>query len=565
MGKRLIVVLGGLFFAIQFLYAGTGIYRSLATPTSASEPGWEAADQDGRVFVTRVESASWELKPGDEVISVQGAQYKTSSELIRSLRQLEPGEQYTMIVRRDGQPWRLTLRTMAIPLLWIAPVRGAMAIILALFLITGLGVFVLKPYDRQALLLALMFGALTGAIPLLSSADLPVWFAYVAFFTRMALLFAAPIMFHFFLTFPETSPLIRRFPRFQLYLYVPYVVTFVPFAALVLFAGALPNSNTLVGRVLERLGQTGSMLIPLYVAGGLLSLLVNYKQADRTSKRKMRVVVAGSIAGFLPALLCVAAIQVFDLSKTNPALLEWCALAALLAFPLFPLSFAYAIVRHQVIPVRLILRRGVRYIFVSQGSIVLEMVAVFLSLTFLLYSFFNYFKTSSGLEIGVISGVVSIVVWEFTGLLHRRVIAPAIDRRFFRQAYNAQQVLSELGIAMRAVTDVREMGRLASNKIQDALHTESITILQAESESDDFVPITFWTPQGSMPTDRSLTLPADGYCAGRLKYYQTPLVVDPRDQRSWTRYLIASANRGDRQNRIEQETLRSEEHTSELQ
>src|SRR5262249_40868077 len=108
--------------------------------------------------------------------------------------------------------------------------------------------------------------------------------------------------------------------------------------------------------------------------------------------------------------------------------------------------------------------------------------------------------------------------------------------------------------AMRAVTDVREMGRLASSKIQEALHTESITILLAESESDDFVPITFWTPQGGMPADRSLALPADGYCAGRLKYYQTPLVVDPR---SWTRYLIASADRGDRQNRIEQETLKT--------
>jgi len=153
--------------------------------------------------------------------------------------------------------------------------------------------------------------------------------------------------------------------------------------------------------------------------------------------------------------------------------------------------------------------------------------------------------------------VVSIVVWEITGLLHRRVIAPAIDRRFFRQAYNAQQVLSELGIAMRSVTDVREMGRLAASKIQDALHTESIRILLAESESDDFIPMTFWTPDGGRPADRDLVLPADGYCAGRLRYYQTPLIVDARDQRSWTRYLIASADRGERQNRVEQETLKA--------
>src|SRR5262249_52076642 len=120
-----------------------------------------------------------------------------------------------------------------------------------------------------------------------------------------------------------------------------------------------------------------------------------------------------------------------------------------------------------------------------------------------------------------------------------------------------------LGTAMRAVTDVREMGRLASSKIQEALHTESITTLLADSESDDFVPITFWTPQGSMPADRSLALPAEGYCAGKLKYYQTPVVVDPRDHRSWTRYLIASADRGDRTNRMEQTTLKAT-HTAML-
>jgi len=203
------------------------------------------------------------------------------------------------------------------------------------------------------------------------------------------------------------------------------------------------------------------------------------------------------------------------------------------------------------------LRRGVRYVFVSQGSIVLEMVAVFLSLIFLLYSFFTYLKTTSTLEIGVISGVVSIVVWEFTGLLHRRVIAPAIDRRFFRQAYNAQQVLSELGIALRSLTDVREMGRLAGNKIQDALQTENVTFLLAEPESSDFTPITLWTPGGSRPVNPRLVLPGGGYCAERLNSYQTPLVIDPRDQRAWSRYLIASADKDAETNRIEQETLKA--------
>src|SRR4029077_12663872 len=99
---------------------------------------------------------------------------------------------------------------------------------------------------------------------------------------------------------------------------------------------------------------------------------------------KMRVVVAGSVGGFLPIFLTVGLFILFDLRRTSPAVGRGLIITALLAFPLFPLSFAYAIVRHQVIPVRLILRRGVRYLLVSRGFIIVQALVVFGILSFLL-------------------------------------------------------------------------------------------------------------------------------------------------------------------------------------
>src|SRR5260370_12440985 len=98
MGKRLIIVLGGLFFAVQFLYAGTSIYRSLGTAPSTSEPGWEAADRAGHVFVAYVDSESRGLKPGDEVVAAEGIQFRLSSELTEPLRRLEAGAPYQIII-----------------------------------------------------------------------------------------------------------------------------------------------------------------------------------------------------------------------------------------------------------------------------------------------------------------------------------------------------------------------------------------------------------------------------------------------------------------------------------
>src|SRR5262249_44160588 len=121
-----------------------------------------------------------------------------------------------------------------------------------------------------------------------------------------------------------------------------------------------------------------------YFAGGLLSLFVNYRQAGRASRRRMRVVVAGSVAGFLPTFLVVGFAVIFNLPRANSQFAQWLFLAAFLSFPRFLLSFAYAIVRHQIIPVRLIVRRSVRYLLVSRGFIIVQAAVVFAVLSFLL-------------------------------------------------------------------------------------------------------------------------------------------------------------------------------------
>src|SRR5262249_43230972 len=366
----------------------------------------------------------------------------------------------------------------------------------------------------------------------------PGWVVGLMTVTKVISLFLCPVFVHFFLTFPEPSPLLRRFPRLEYYVYLPFALTELPFYVGAILVGALsPDSLPAFESRFAFLGRIGGFLVVTYIAGGLLSLLANYRQASRPARRKMRVVVAGSIAGSLPPLLLIEVSALFDLPKTNSALLPWLGSIVFVCTPLFPLSFAYAIVRHQVIPIRLMLRRGVRYVFVSQGSIVLEMVAVFLALIFLLYSFLNYLQTTSVLVIGVVSGVVSIVVWEITGLLHRHVIAPAIDRRFFREAYNAQQVLADLGSALRSMTDVQEMASLACTRIQDALHTENVRIFFREdptgryscAASSEFLGVGDPVQSGR----QDLTLPADSIAVDRLLLSSSPLAVDFDDPRSW--------------------------------
>ncbi|MGH9764605.1 MAG: hypothetical protein ACREAC_27535, partial [Blastocatellia bacterium] len=445
------------------------------------------------------------------------------------------------VVDRGSRVYVFTLRTDSVPLVRITMTLIALAVILGIFLITGFAVFILKPYDKQALLLSLMFGMIIAYIPLHSAHTPPSWLAVVIGVSRILSLFAWPIFFHFFLIFPEPSTLLKRFPRLELYLYIPYSLTFAPADAYEILRGFAPRSLPPPGPLLSRLGDLGGRLIVLYIAAGLLLLLYNYKQANWASRRRMRVVVAGSIAGFMPILLVGSAFELFGIPR-DPVVVRWIGALLLCSFPLFPLSFAYAIVRHQVIPVRLMIRRGVRYVFVSQGSIVLELVAVFASLAFLLYSFFTYLDTRSGLEIGIISGVVSVVVWEATGILHRKVIAPAIDRRFFRQAYNAQQIISDLGSALRSMADIEEMTDLAGGKILDALNTENVAFFLLDEPSGNYRCVARCEWQGKVTHDgESLAVSSGGPVIDRLARAQAPLTVDFEDSTSWVYRIALSA------------------------
>ena len=538
-------ILAGTLFALFFANGGVSVYRSLASFGEASDPGWRISQRGGRVVVASVKpaGAASALRPGDEIVALNGEPVLGALQA-EFFERLPPGSHYAVAVRRDGEPLEFTLRTEPLALsLWMLQLMETF-FIPAIFFATGFAVFLLRPDDKQALLLALMFGMFNGLIGYPAPRGLPWAVAVVMVVARAISSFFWPLFLHFFLIFPEPSPALRRFPRLEYYLYLPHLLLLLPYFGVfsALTAVSLEQALAFAGRwPAWRWACLGA--VGVYVAGGLLSLVSNYRQAGRASRGKLRVVVVGSVAGFIPPFLLVAASLVFDLEQANQAAMQWVVLGVVGAFALFPLSFAYAIVRHQVIPVRLIIRRGVRYVLVSRGSVVLELIVVALVLTFVLQGLFRYLELSR-LVVGIWSGVISILVWGVVERLHRSVVAPAIDRRFFRRSYDAQQILSELGQALGRLTDMREMTRLASRKIQDALQTESVTIFLRDeragdyvcafsSEQDDDGQVTFGAAKG-------LILPHNAFVVERLRESAQPLAVDFDDPQNWVRALDAA-------------------------
>jgi len=559
MSKPVRLMAGGLFFALMFVFAGVNAYQNYIL--LGGDPGWRSTQLDGRVIVAEVdtEGPAAALHIRDEVVAVNGRLLKHALQANDVLR-VPPESDYSISIRRNGQLLGFRLRTTPFPYISLAIYRLLYLILPAIFLMTGLAVFVLKPHDKQAVLLAMMFGMFIPEGPLTSFEGLPWLLVSMVVLGGVISNFWGPVFFHFFQIFPEHSPLLRRFPRLEFYLYLPYLILFLPyFAAGSILLAIAPEQVLAFRQKFGFLNSAGVAVFSLYVAGGLLSLLINYRQASRASRRKMRVVVAGSIAGFVPSFLLTAAYFMGGPARISSAMMEVIALGSIFAFVLFPLSFAYAIVRHQVIPVRLIIRRGVRYVFVAQGSVVLELIAVFLVLMLLLNTVFTSLQVS-GLVMVVVSGLVSIAVWRLTNLLHRRVIAPVIDRHFFRRAYNAQQVLSELGDELRRISDLREMLALVSTKIQDALQTEDVTVFLLDEALGDYrcAASSQHIKDGhiTLTAARDVMIPAGAFVAARLRESAQPLTVDFQDPKSWAYALASADSMGNQTRQRECDTLR---------
>jgi serine phosphatase RsbU (regulator of sigma subunit) len=482
--------LGAIFFALMFGNLVVSVNSNLSR-FSGSYDGWVAPPlPDGRAEIVNVDQGgpSTELRLGDEFVSLNGLTLRDDPQILNNSRRVPPGTRYKMVVRRQGRLLEFDLATTAYPLgrrlISIADILSEL-----LFLLAGLIVFLLKPADRQAWLLALMLGSFSG---LFNSTlpPLPLAVSLMTAAARVAGILFLPAFCNFFLIFPERSPLLRRFPRLEQRLYWPTYVVLPWFAFTRLEtvfrayeqAGLFFRNSWLLKLPSVRLLSVTVALA--YLVGGLLALFVGYRLSGVAARRKLHVIAAGSGAGMFNLLLLVTWETFFR--ERFPGARDWIDAGLKFTLPLIPLSFAYAIIRHQVIPVSLIIRRGARYVLVSRGSIVLGVLIVGLTLAALLSTIFNRLQPSPIVN-GMVSAVVGVIAYNLFRSLHRRYLAPVIDRRFFRQSYDTRQIIADLTDSLRATTDLDHLLELVATKIQAALQTANVTVFLRDEATGDYL------------------------------------------------------------------------------
>ena len=120
-------------------------------------------------------------------------------------------------------------------------------------------------------------------------------------------------------------------------------------------------------------------------------------------------------------------------------------------------------------PVSFLIRQSVRYLLVSQVFVSSNLV-VLAALSFVLTGSRIAAIDEFGNRADIVASIfVTIATIALLTALNRQVMT-AIDRRFFREAYNSELILTELGEAIPPSRKTKHLVELVANKISDALH-----------------------------------------------------------------------------------------------
>jgi sigma-B regulation protein RsbU (phosphoserine phosphatase) len=412
------------------------------------------------------------LRAGDQITALNGRTLTSYSVFDELWTREHPGDAVDVTVRRAGEPRPLTFRVIfrsveagrAAKGVAQTSAREVLGFYPIFFVLVGFAVLFLRLDDSKAWLLALLFAGFVAVPGFNKQLALPgplptfTWLYRSIFCALIGALF-----YIFFARFPEKSPLERRAPWLK---WVALAST-----AFQIYPG-LPFGDarsTFVGNLIGDVGSAHLLLALLVL--GLISLLWNCYSAETSpeARRKSRVLLAGTVFGVFPLVLEHILI---DFSGYRPRF--WIDASLSLLVLLYPLSFAYSIVKHRVLEIPALLRRGARYVLVQRAYFLLLFCGALLTILLFTRFFSGFFADHSQFGMALSATFGLALVWVSRPLVKRGT--DRIDRAFFRSSYDARMILQDLGAKIRTVSDHRQLASELEHHLMQAFHPQSLAI-----------------------------------------------------------------------------------------
>jgi len=464
--KNALVVVFGLALA------SLGVYNIVLKATwSLMDDGvfWKTAPQG--LVATRVApggpGSRGGVWVGDILLAVDGEETLSRSALEATLGSRRTGDRVTYSLLRADERRTLDVTVRPLPQGNVSAFYY-LSLVGFFSLIVGTVVMLRRPADRSSLhfygVCVLFF--LVYSTSYTGKLTTPDWTLFWADY--LARLFLPVVFLHFCLTFPER----RRAQRLWLVpaLYMPALV----------LAGAAAMSQALFATG-EETGALWSIVAaidriqPLYFAvffAMAFAVLVDSYRRTRslTARRQIKWLVWGTGGGVVPFLAFYA--LPFALGRQPGMAME---LAGYVPLALIPLSLAYAVVKHRLMDVDLIVRRALG--FVLAMAVLVSLALLTAGLTDVLW------EEPHNTVIALLSTLVAVLL--FTPVKSR--VQEALERLFYRERYSSRKALVRLFEGLNADLDLERTSERLLQGVGAALGLREMALFLADPDGG-FVP-----------------------------------------------------------------------------
>jgi sigma-B regulation protein RsbU (phosphoserine phosphatase) len=422
------------------------------------------------------------IKEADIVVAINGKPFSATAVYGEAIAHAAAGDTMQVTVRTPGEPAPRTVNVTLQPHRHFLSSAGivmvvTLKIVMPLFcILLGFWVAAVRPRDPSAWLLVPVLLFLSTYY----NAGMESWgpgIRDLATIYRVAINSAWPLfMFLFGLYFPERS-LEREDPRWWRWTVAIYIPTMIVVALLTTIEqlGELENF-AVVARLSVFLESMNPLLFALtFVGVGSFFASMKIKSsmaASRDAKRRLNLVYAGATVALTP-LFILSVIQSFKRVPLEQIFPEWLVLGCLLMLMFFPVTLAYAIVVQRAMDVRVVIRQGLQYALARHGVLVMQIILTSIIVTAAV-------TLESGAERSRPQKIV-IISLSFVAILWLRKLSGSVrawvDRRFFRDAYNAEQILSGLSDEVRSIVETKPLLERVAQRIAESLHVPRVAVL----------------------------------------------------------------------------------------
>jgi sigma-B regulation protein RsbU (phosphoserine phosphatase) len=473
---------------------------------------------------------------GDRIEALNGAEYAGLSQWAAVLAESHPGDILDVDVSLpDGARKTLTLtlarppyafgKTSAMGYFWKEfLVVGLLPLIC---LLIGYWVVLSRPMDRNAWLLLVL---LTFPSVAFVNTGLSTGAAFILrnFWYQNLQLAVGPALLLFGVYFPERSRIDARARWIKwilLVLLAACMGVLYPEIYALYYGGGSGHFLTVASNAT---GETINALNLLFVLLFLLLTLDKLRTASTAdARRRLRVLTAGMAVGMGSLIVVFVALPHFGITG-NEVRFYWVRYIGAYLFMVAPLTLAYVVVVQRALDVRVLLRLGTRYALAKASLWVLQaaLLAV-IGFRLLLPALRDQQPTPAAI-FGSVAFLALVLAMRF-GVRNR--LQQWLDRQFFREAYNAEVMLSELSDEVRRFTETKPLLETVAQRICETLHITQIALLLRRGES-------FYLEQGiGVTPDGALTLGAQASSVRYLLNTSEPARLYRDDPDAW--YLMA--------------------------